>query len=146
LIPRALSPDLGAAADKGKQEAVQPDAAEDKVATPDADEALSGALTLPSNPVDGAADHIELATLDRMLGRIAKQQAILRGEFADEESAESKPKPETNSSPKAETTEDGLPLSRKGSADSHRSGATEEVDGVILKSPPSNFGAPLGSL
>ncbi|KAF1917225.1 hypothetical protein BDU57DRAFT_513360 [Ampelomyces quisqualis] len=144
LIPRALSPEPEAAAEMAQQEAARQEAAEDRVATPDLDEALSGALTLPSNPVDGAADHIELDALDKILGKIAKQQTTLRGEFDDEDS-----KPEPKTSPKAETvdtTEDSLPLSRKGSADSRRSGATEEVDGVILKSPPSNFGAPLGSL
>jgi hypothetical protein len=80
-----------------------------------------------------------------MLGKIAKQQATLRGEFDDDE--DSKPEPNPSSKEKVEdSTEDGLPLSRKGSADSRRSGTTEEVDGVILKTPPSNFGAPLGSL
>lgn len=45
--------------------------------------------------------------------------------------------------------EEDLPLSRKGSAEStnsRRSGATDEVDGVILKTPPSNFGTPIGQL
>jgi hypothetical protein len=134
LIPRALSPEPEAAV------IPEPEPAPEKAATPDLDEALTGALTLPANPVDGTAEHIELNALDQVLSKIAKQQATLRGEFDDDDEP-----------PKAEHVEstaddDGLRLSRKGSAESHKSGATEEYDGVILKSPPSNFGAPLGSL
>ncbi|KAH7065974.1 hypothetical protein BKA63DRAFT_168371 [Paraphoma chrysanthemicola] len=51
--------------------------------TPDADEALQGALTLPANPVDGTAEHIELDALDKVLSKIARQQAILRGDDED---------------------------------------------------------------
>lgn len=164
LIDRALSPaeETTAQLPVAEELEVQPPA-ENRVATPDLDEALTGALTLPSNPVDGAEDHIELSALDKVLGKIAKQQAVLRGEFDDED----EPSPKTESTkaapikalPKSragsnsepisdalEMTDDGLALSRKGSADSHRSGATEEIDGIILKTPPSNFGAPLGSL
>jgi hypothetical protein len=137
LIPRALSPAPGTLPE---EQAPEQDATNDQNASPDLDQALTGALTLPSNPVDGAEDRIELSALDKVLGKIAKQQAELRGEFDDEPAP--KPDPKTDEI----DLEDGLRLSRKGSADSHRSGATEEVDGVILKSPPSNFGAPLGSL
>jgi hypothetical protein len=114
--------------------------AADGAASPDADIALTGALTLPSNPVDGTEDTIELSALDNVLSHIAKQQAALRSDFDDEN--KSKSPPERGS---AGTTDDGLPLSRKVSADSRRS-AAEEYDGVRLKSPPSNFGAPFGSL
>ena len=141
LIPRSLSPEREPAL-AGEQPNAQ-QTADDGNATPDADQGLKGALTLPTNPVDGAQeDHIGLETLDQVLNKIAKQQKILRGEFDDEPEKEPKEKPRMDS---VEVGEDDLPLSRKGSADSRRSN-TEEVDGVILKSPRSNFGAPLGSL
>lgn len=138
LIPRALSPEPRAATVAAEQVL-----AEDKVATPDEDDALTGALTLPTNPVDGSDEsHFGLDALDKVLSKIERQQKELRGEFDHDLPVKSSdPTPELVDG----TTEDGLPLSRKGSADSHRSGATE-FDGVILKSPPSNFGAPLGSL
>jgi hypothetical protein len=139
LIPRALSPAPEAEAPLENEHQTM----KDGTATPDVDEALTGALTLPSNPVDGAEDHIELDALDHVLSKIAKQQATLRGEGLDDDEPEPKAQP---TSALIDTAEDGLRLSRKGSADSRRSGATEEYDGVILKSPPSNFGAPLGSL
>lgn len=188
LIDRALSPAEEAAQPTlpiAEELEVQPPA-DDRVATPDLDEALTGALTLPANPVDGAEDHIELSALDKVLGKIAKQQAVLRGEFDDED--EPSPKAESSSgvnepsshaesssaaidsSPQAESstaaaskarrkssadyfisdslemTDEGLKLSRKGSADTTRSGATEEIDGIRLKAPSSNFGAPMGQL
>jgi hypothetical protein len=137
LIPRALSPEPDAAVVEEQA------AAEDKVATPDLDEALSGALTLPTNPVDGSDEsHFGLDALDKVLSKIERQQKELRGEFEDDTPAKSNPSPELVDG----TTEEGLPLSRKGSADSYRSVASRDYDGVILKSPPSNFGLPLGSL
>jgi hypothetical protein len=114
--------------------------AADGAASPDLDRALIGALTLPSNPVDGTEDTIELSALDSVLSHIAKQQAALRSDFDEENKAKSPPEKGSSGS-----TDDGLPLSRKVSAGSRRS-AAEEYDGVLLKSPPSNFGAPLGSL
>jgi hypothetical protein len=141
LRPQALSPTDEVGSELVKQEATKQQAVADGSASPDVDTALTGALTLPANPVDGAEDSIQLDALDHVLGKIAKQQAILRGEFDDE------PESKTHSQADAvDATDDGLSLSRKGSADSRRSTATEEYDGVILKSPPSNFGAPLGSL
>jgi hypothetical protein len=175
LIDRALSPAEEAAHPQlpiAEELEVQPPA-DDRVATPDLDEALTGALTLPSNPVDGAEDHIELSALDKVLGKIAKQQAVLRGEFDDEDEPNPKaesslavkdPSPQAESSPAAaskarrkssaddfisdslEMTDEGLKLSRKGSADTTRSAATEEIDGIRLKTPSSNFGAPMGQL
>jgi hypothetical protein len=140
LIPRALSPAMEVPAAPLEQ-AHAP--ADDKAATPDADEGLTGALTLPTNPVDGADDgHIPLNKLDAVLSKISRQQAELRGEFPDEPAKITSPTVNVTEMP----SEEGMPLSRKGSADSHRSGMTEEVDGVILKTPPSNFGAPFGSL
>ncbi|KAH8724245.1 hypothetical protein GQ44DRAFT_683526 [Phaeosphaeriaceae sp. PMI808] len=114
----------------------------------DGDEALTGPLTLPTNPVDGADDHhIALDVLDQELGRFARQQAILRGDFSHEDPTpkNAKPVPEEGEA-EAGTTGGGVPLSRKGSADSRRSGASEEIDGVTLKTPRNNFGAPFGSL
>lgn len=108
----------------------------DRIATPDEDVGLNGALTLPTNPVDGAEDHIGLDALDSVLSKIAKQQAILRGEFDEDDDKKAKEE-------EPEPVEEDLALSRKGSADSRKS---EVVDGVLLKTPPSNFGAPFGQL
>ena len=139
LIPRSLSP----ASETHEEDLVKEGPAErpsapdnDTVATPDEDQGLSGALTLPANPVDGAEEHFGLDELDHVLSKIAKQQATLRGDVDDEVK-----KP----SPLAEplSSDDGMPLSRKASADSRKS---EVVDGVTLKTPPSNFGAPMGQL
>jgi hypothetical protein len=139
LIPRSLSP----ASETQEEELVKEQPAEqlaapedDGVATPDEDQGLSGALTLPANPVDGAEEHFGLDELDHVLSKIAKQQATLRGEFDDEVK-----KPQTVAEP--QSYDDGMPLSRKASADSRKS---EFVDGVTLKTPPSNFGAPMGQL
>lgn len=173
LIDRALSP-----AEEGAEPhlpiaeelEVQPPE-DDRVATPDLDEALTGALTLPSNPVDGAEDHIELSALDKALGKIAKQQAVLRGESDDEDepaptaeasSATIDPTPQAESSTAAgtrragsarepisdflEMTDEGLKLSRVGSADSNCSGPVEAIDGIKLKQRSLNFGAPMGQL
>jgi hypothetical protein len=141
LIPRALSPEPEAHPEPAAEKAPAQPVVPEKAATPDLDEALTGALTLPANPIDGTADHIQLDALDHVLSKIAKQQATLRGEFDDDDEPKTDAKTEV-----VDSTANGLPLSRKGSAESHKSGATEEYDGVILKSPPSNFGAPLGSL
>jgi hypothetical protein len=141
LIPRALSPAMEVS--DASLAPVQASKADDRVATPDADEGLTGALTLPTNPIDGSDDrHIGLNQLDQVLSKISRQQAELRGEFPDEPAKLSSPTVKVMDM----SNEDGVPLSRKGSADSYRSGMTEELDGVILKTPPSNFGAPFGSL
>jgi hypothetical protein len=142
LIARTPSPQPQVATEHLAVENPEQQTTEDGTATPDADLALKGALTLPLNPVDGAEDRIQLTALDSMLAKISKQQAELRGDVDNESRRPSESK--TNEEVDAE---DGLRLSRKGSStDSHRSGATEEIDGVVLKTPPSNFGAPLGSL
>ncbi|KAL5114577.1 hypothetical protein ACEQ8H_007546 [Pleosporales sp. CAS-2024a] len=117
-------------------------AAEDGVATPDADQGLTGALTLPANPGDGTDDgHIVLHELDHVLSKISRQQAELRGEFDHEPDKPASPEPEETH----DSADHAQPLSRKGSTDSQHS-SVEVVDGVRLKTPPSNFGAPLGSL
>lgn len=110
---------------------------DDQTATPQDDPSLKGPLSLPTNPVDGAAeDHIILHNLDEELEKIAKDQA----RFSKLKNA---PEPSSKSTP--DFTEDNVPLSRKASADSRNSNV-EYVNGVPLKSPPLNFGAPLGQL
>ncbi|KAF1942290.1 hypothetical protein EJ02DRAFT_454486 [Clathrospora elynae] len=133
LIPRALSP-------------VQPDeeqAAEtlpvedDRSATPEHDRGLMGPLMLPTNPVDGASDHIALDALDSQLSRIARNQDRFN---------KLKDAPELTAAAALldDVDDEYLSLSRKGSSDSRKSSTTEVMDGVKLKSPPLNFGAPLG--
>jgi len=134
LIPRSLSPE---------PERAQEQAADDD--DYDRDEGLKGALTLPSNPTDGTDDeqHIGVLALDKVLRKIEKQQKTLRGEFDDDE-----PATDVDATPRSNSVDaavEDLTLSRKGSADSRRSN-TEEFDGVLLKTPPSNFGAPFGQL
>lgn len=124
LIPRALSPVPG-------DEEEQP-VREERVATPEYDQGLTGPLILPTNPVDGAEDHIALDVLDDELEKVAKEQ----DRFSKLRDA---PEPTP-----VETTDDGRSLSRKISTDSHKSEDVEVVDGVRLKSPPLNFGMPLG--
>ncbi|KAF2819332.1 hypothetical protein CC86DRAFT_144721 [Ophiobolus disseminans] len=139
LIPRSPSIER----DTGRQ-LFQQQASDDGSTTPDGDKGLRGALQLPTNPTDGAQDHfIGLEDLDHRLGRIAKQQKILRGEFEDEPTPKPDPKPRMDS---VEMDGEGFPLSRKGSADSRRPTAPGEIDGITLKTPPSNFGAPFGQL
>jgi hypothetical protein len=157
LIPRTPSPQPEAAADLPVRQAPEQQTTEDGTATPDADQALTGALTLPSNPVDGAEDRIPLSALDNMLAKISRQQADLRGDSDDEarrpsesQSNESRRPSEAESNER--DPEDGLRLSRVVSGDSSRKGSgsaasgAEDIDGIRLKTPPSNFGAPLGSL
>jgi hypothetical protein len=129
LFPGSMSP---ATSEEQQVEEAPPDE-EDQSATPQQDKALQGPLILPTNPVDGADDHnIALDVLDDVLSKVAQEQE----RFSKLKHA---PEPST----KQDTLEDGMPLSRKGSADSRRSDG-QTVDGVILKSPPLNFGAPLG--
>lgn len=140
LIPRSLSPEpekLAEAHDTVDDDSMAPELDEDK--------GLTGALTLPSNPMDGTqdADHIGLKALNEVLGKISKQQRTLRGEFdEDEPGKDAKEFPRIDS---VDAALEDLSLSRKGSADSRRSNM-EEVDGVLLKQPPTNFGAPFGQL
>jgi hypothetical protein len=127
LIPRSPSP----AQD-------EPPAEEEEVGTPLEDQPLIGPLMLPTNPVDGASDHIALDVLDDVLEKVAKDQ---------DRFSKLKQAPEPAAPPAAaDNVQDDLPLSRKASADSRSSCATELVDGVRLKSPPLNFGAPIGQV
>jgi hypothetical protein len=135
LIPRALSPV------QDEEPAVEePPAQEEQVlfATPPEDQPLIGPLMLPTNPVDGASDHIALDVLDDVLEKVAKDQ----DRFSKLKDA---PEPPTALAT-TDNAAQGLPLSRKGSAESRNSCAVEVVDGVRLKSPPLNFGIPIGQV
>jgi hypothetical protein len=93
---------------------------------PDQDASLQGPLMLPALPGDGSEDRIELRALDNVLERIATEQGTLE-----------QPVAESSSSQSAEAGRHG---SRQGSTDSQ----VEVVDGVRLKTPRMNMGAPLG--
>lgn len=141
-----------------------PEEDEDQSATPQQDTALEGPLTLPTNPVDGASDqNITLDALDGALSRLAMEQERFSRLKDAPEPTSSSPQavhtvptvPPTASSwsrsvtqsaqptPDQASSDINLSLSRQGSADSRRS-ENQNVDGVILKSPPLNFGKPLG--
>lgn len=101
--------------------------------TPEQELVLEGPLTLPAQPGDGAEDRIELKVLDAELEKIAQERVL-------------KDAPEPTST-LGQDAEDGGSLSRKGSAESgrsHYSADEQVVDGVILKKPRMNMGAPLG--
>ncbi|KAF2112570.1 hypothetical protein BDV96DRAFT_601970 [Lophiotrema nucula] len=120
IFPRSLSPLRAPQDDSGPP-------------TPEQEEALTGPLTLPAQPGDGTEDRIELKALDAELEKIAKEQENI----------------EPGSSP-SQSAELGGQHSRKSSAvgggrrRSSASDAVEVVDGVILKKPRMNMGAPLG--
>ncbi|KAJ4363545.1 hypothetical protein N0V83_009841 [Neocucurbitaria cava] len=129
LIPRSLSPVRG----NDEQPAEREPVAEERIATPEDDGGLKGPLMLPTNPVDGAADHIALDVLDDELEKIAKEQ----DRFSKLRDA---PEPTP-----VDTHEEEVPLSRKESSESRVSSRdVAAVDGVRLKSPPLNFGLPIG--
>jgi hypothetical protein len=113
IIPRSLSP-------LRMQE-------HSRESSPGLDEPLTGPLTLPAQPGDGAGDRIELKVLDAELEKIAKAQ-----------NAHDPPSPHTENEPQQ---------CRKGSTDARRRSSADDVevfDGVILKKPRMNMGAPLG--
>ncbi|KAF1970843.1 hypothetical protein BU23DRAFT_556546 [Bimuria novae-zelandiae CBS 107.79] len=97
------------------------------------DEGLSGPLTLPPQPGDGTEETIPLHVLAQELEKLALQQ-----ERTTLRSGDSEPEPDHE--------DDAAPLSRKASRGSQRnpSDTVEVVDGVILKKPKMNMGAPLG--
>lgn len=137
LIPRALSPsDSEVQEERESQPGHKQRTEGDRSATPDADRGLKGPLTLPSNPLNGAPDNFGIQELDQVLNKIAKQQATLRGGFGDE--------PKKSSSAVADPEMDEETVLQRRRERSARGSGT--VDGVSLKSPPSNFGAPMGSL
>ncbi|RMZ67881.1 MFS general substrate transporter [Pyrenophora seminiperda CCB06] len=148
LVPRSPSPPQDEMPEPMEQQAV-----EDPLPVPLEDQPLIGPLMLPTNPVDGASDHIALDVLDDVLEKIAQDQE----RFSKLKDA---PEPAPEPAPVAKHVEDDLPLNRKASADlrrlssnspkpsadSRKSSTAEVVDGVKLKTPPLNFGAPIGQV
>ncbi|CAI6334482.1 unnamed protein product [Periconia digitata] len=116
IIPRARSP--------------LPDISSPATPDPeyDVDNGLSGPLTLPPQPGDGTEDTISLNVLDAQLERLRMEQ-------------------EKKSAPALVNQADVpfSPLSVDTSAPlSPTAHEVEAVDGVLLKKPRINFGAPLG--
>jgi hypothetical protein len=133
IIPRALSP-------LPKDESDPP--------SPVADEALSGPLFLPPQPGDGAEDTIPLTVLDAELEklRIEQEQEEQQDTPAlDQPPSESATINPNEPSPPNENIAQRT-RSRQDSMDSRRPSAddVEVVDGVLLKKPKMNLGAPLG--
>jgi hypothetical protein len=136
LIPRALSP----VHDEEPAVLTEPPVAanEEDTSTLLEDQPLIGPLMLPTNPVEGASDHIALDVLDDVLEQVAKDQ---------ERFSKLKDAPEPSAAAAVvENAEQGPPLSRDTSTDSRKSASIEVVDGVRLKTPPLNFGVPIGQV
>lgn len=129
IIPRALSP-LPQDEPSGPR-------------TPEQEEALSGPLTLPPQPGDGAEDTIPLSVLDAELEKLRIEQ-----EHEDEQSEPSTSENQDAQAPDPiQSAETEHQRSRKSSEDARRRPSADEVeavDGVLLKKPRINFGAPLG--
>ncbi|KAF2714678.1 hypothetical protein K504DRAFT_8049 [Pleomassaria siparia CBS 279.74] len=106
-------------------------------ATPEQEDeiVLTGPLTLPLQPGDGTANHIELRVLDAELERIAHHQQV----------GSRQQTPET-SSPTLVSEISGVDRSRRGSPRQSSENEAEVVDGIRLKKPKMNMGAPLGQL
>lgn len=102
--------------------------------SPPGDEGLTGPLTLPPQPGDGTEDTIPLHVLDQELEKLRLEQERGAGR--------------SDSATEAETDheDDAVPLSRRVSKEGQRHGGeeVEVVDGVLLKKPRMNLGAPLG--
>ncbi|KAH7117794.1 hypothetical protein B0J11DRAFT_92608 [Dendryphion nanum] len=122
IVPRSRSP----------LRELEPERVESGHVTPEQDQALTGALTLPANPGDATDDRIEVKALDAELEKIAKER-----------------QQETGTSPGDNPEHDGQ-NSRHDSADTGRrpsADEVEEIDGVILKKNCRlNMGAPLGQV
>lgn len=97
-----------------------------------ADEALAGPLTLPPQPGDGTEDTIPLHVLDAELEKLRLAQERSTSERSD--SAE----------PDESHEDDAAPPTARTARENRRSPTDEVVDGVILKKPRMNMGAPLG--
>lgn len=97
------------------------------------DEGLSGPLTLPPQPGDGTEDTIPLHVLDQQLEklRIEQESTLDRSDSVDEVEA-------------VHEDDAAAPLSRRTSKDSQKTDEVEVFDGVLLKKPKMNLGAPLG--
>lgn len=123
IIPRARSPLLMNEDERSASSA----------STPDEDQALDGPLQLPAQPGDGNEFHIELKVLDAELEKLAKEQS------ATDQEDEHIP---------SQSMEYGGQNSREGSSEGRRRSSADEiievVDGVRLKKPKWNMGAPLG--
>lgn len=128
-------PDLSQLSDEVDPMAQQLDD-ESRSTTPQQDIPLTGPLSLPSHPTDGADDTIGLDALDNVLAKIAQEQQT----FSPRDT------PESSHPSQADPTDSEWSGSRKDSASSTRSSDVKPVDGVILKSPPLNFGAPIGQM
>jgi hypothetical protein len=124
LFPGHFSP----AQEKEKSEPGTPTPVQD---IPDV--ALTGPLTLPAQPGDGAADRIELKVLDAELEKIAQEQEECKSDVPASVSVDS-------------AFVDANPTSDGESAESIGSPNSVEVDGVLLKKPRMNLGAPLGQV
>lgn len=152
LIPRALTP-VNDEEPGIPQEEPAVDVEKERH-IPLEDQPLIGPLMLPTNPDEGASDHIALDVLDDVLEKVAKDQdRFSKLKDAPEPTAlsEAAPPPELAAPqeptpPAVENTDLGLPLSRNTSGDSRKSTNTEVVDGVKLKTPPLNFGVPIGQV
>lgn len=150
IIPRALSP-------------LPREESESGTPIGDVDEALSGPLFLPPQPGDGAEDTIPLNVLDAQLEKLRLEQEHMDMKNTPppppkEEDTFSPPntnvpeadplQPVPSSSAVVEPSDfpiqsTSAPRSRHNSGETRRSSA-DDVDGVILKPPRMNMGAPLG--
>ncbi|KAF2477385.1 uncharacterized protein BDR25DRAFT_390040 [Lindgomyces ingoldianus] len=104
--------------------------------TPEQEGVLTGPLTLPAQPGHGLDDRIELRVLDAELEKIAKEQGI-------------SPLRNGPRSTHSQHAENGGQSSLKGSGENRRRPSADDaevVDGVILKKPRMNLGAPLGQV
>ncbi|KAF1961595.1 hypothetical protein CC80DRAFT_531461 [Byssothecium circinans] len=136
IIPRSMSP------------LADPEEDDDEIVgeTAQTDDALSGPLTLPPQPGDGTEDTIPLSVLDATLERLRLQQEgeipaaapNHPGETVERES-ESVSRVSTHDSPSSRSRTSPTKLRRQ-SADAD----VLAVDGVLLKKPRINFGAPIG--
>lgn len=125
IIPRSRSP-----LQEPDRPEPEPKQDESGHATPDRDPPLSGALTLPSHPGDGADDKITVKTLDAELEKIAKEQR-------KEQTSSTEPDTENGGDTKREEQNE---TAQRSSADD-----VEDIDGVLLKkNTKMNMGAPLG--
>ncbi|KAK7189699.1 hypothetical protein PSPO01_04089 [Paraphaeosphaeria sporulosa] len=97
------------------------------------DAGLTGPLTLPPQPGDGAEDTIPLHVLDAELEKLRLAQE----RSASERSDSAEPEDETHE-------DDAAPPAAQTKENRRRSSAKDVVDGVLLKKPRMNMGAPLG--
>lgn len=134
LVPRALSPVQDDAPHAPAEQIVAED---ENTSFVSEDQPLLGPLVLPTNPVDGAADHIALDVLDDVLEKVAQEQ--LRFSKLKDASEPTTPPPEY-------VNPHSPSRSRNTSTDSRKCVHTEVVDGVTLKTPPLNFGVPIGQV